>query len=49
MSIEYSLIRPIFKLQIEEMNIHVIACGYELDGKIIKCPLVPGFGGHEFA
>ena len=35
--------------KIEEMNIHVIACSYELDGKIIKCPLVPeSFDGHEF-
>ena len=35
--------------KIKEMNIHVIACSYELDGKIIKCPLVPeSFDGHEF-
>ena len=35
--------------KVEEKNIHVIPCSYELDGKIIKCPLVPeDFDGHEF-
>ena len=27
--------------KIEEMNIHVIVCSYELDGNIVKCPTVP--------
>lgn len=35
--------------KIEELNIHVIACSYELDGEIVKCPTVPEeFDGHEF-
>ena len=35
--------------KIEELNIHVIACSYELDGEIVKCPTVPEeFNGHEF-
>ena len=35
--------------KIEELNIHVIPCSYELGGKIVKCPSAPeDFDGHGF-